>query len=240
MRQHLLIFAALLSINVHAQITVSNFEMTTNSIAFDINGIIPDTVSVSDANLPFIFLEPHPIWTTQPPIDFSTYLNASTLSFSGSQTLDYVSIDPWEDIIEIGFTQPLSTNEVFNGRLIATFTGNPFTPEHARFFGLFWGYPNEDDDIPAFLATVNLANIDIPNEIYFTYSFQTNDIGEFRFNYIVDAPPTEESYDLEVSTNLIDWQRINGHKADGIPEKYSSIVPSGYDHAFYRWVKKTD
>lgn len=235
-----LLAAALLGINAHAQITVSNFEMTTNSIAFDISGTMPDTTDLSDYNLPYIFLELHPIWTTQSPIDFSAYLSASTLSFSGSQTLDSVSIDPRVEIVEIGFTQPLSTNEVINGRLVATFPGNPFTPEHAQVFTLFWGYPDDAGDNPEFLATVNMANVNIPDELYFTYSFEEDSNGNLRFNFIVDAPPTGEDYDLEVSTNLVDWQRIDGYLADGEPEYNVYTVPSGSNRAFYRWVKATD
>ena len=208
--------AALLGSAAHAQITVSNFEMTTNSIAFDISGTMPDTTDLSDYNLPYIFLESHPIWTPQSPIDFSTYLSASTLSFSGSQTLDFVNINPWVAFVEIEFTQPLSTNEVINGRLVATFPGNPFTPEHAQVFTLFWGYPDEAGDFPDFLATVNVANVDIPDELYFTYSFEEDSNGNLQFSFIVDAPPTGELYDLEVSTNLINWQRINGYYTDGI------------------------
>ena len=222
----------------HAQITVSNVEMTTNSIAFDINGTMPDTTNLSGNNLPTILLELHPIWTTQSPIDFSTYLSASTISFSGSQTLDDVSINSWEDIIEVNFTQPLSTNELINGRLTAIFSGNPFTPELARVFTLQWGYPDEGSgDDPEFLATVNVANVDIPDELYFTYSFEEASNGNLRFSYAVDAPPTGEHYDLEVSTNLIDWQRITGFSAHGLPENGGYPVPSGSDRTFYRWVK---
>lgn len=239
MKQYLLIFAALLSSNAHAQITVSNFEMTTNSIAFDISGMMPDTTSVSDYNLSSIFLDPHPIWTTQSPIDFSNHLTASTISFSGSQTLDTVFIDSYSKIIAIISPQSLSTNEVFNGRLVVSFPGNPFTPEHARVFTLFWGYPDQDNDYQ-FLTTVNLANINIPDELYFTNSFAPNIHGNLQFDYSVDAPPTEEQYDLEVSTNLIDWQKIKGYTANGIPESYRFDVPSGSDHAFYRWIKATN
>ena len=99
-----------------------------------------------------------------------------------------------------------------------------------------WGY-GLTDTIGKFLTHVNFDNIAVPNELYFTYSFNTNSNGNLEFDYIVDAPPTGESYDLEVSTNLTQWSQINSYVADGIFDSLEIPVPEGSDHAFYRWIE---
>lgn len=230
-----LLAALLIGHTAYAQITLSNFEITSNSIAFDISGTIPLDTNPHNL-LNYLVLEEHPIWN---PGTFFLFENANNTpaieaSFTGTKTLTQAYY--YNNDIDFGFDQDLAPGEALNGRFSATFAQPIFNPAEARFLIATWGY-GSTDTIGTFLTHVNFDNIAVPNELYFTYSFNTNSNGNLEFDYIVDAPPTGESYDLEVSTNLTQWSRINGYVADGIFGFQKIPVPKGSDHAFYRWIE---
>ena len=232
-----LLTTLLLSTAAHAQITVSNFVMSTNSIAFDVSGTIPLNIKTPDLAFYLLIIETPLHREKSFLFQDAEETRAISANFTGTQSVP----DAWyyQNDIDFEFEEDLAPGEAINGRFSATFADNIFNPENGRVFKAVWGYTDQSPDRPgSFLTYINVANIDIPDELYFTYAFEPNYYdGKLAFKYIVDAPATGEDYDLERSTDLINWQWIDSYDANGIP-KHSEIGLGNSDHTFYRWVKK--
>jgi len=66
-----------------AAISITNFNLTTNSVTFDIFGTMPNNLPFADRNVLY-FVNPVP--ATSPGFAFGDFLGSSSQSFTGTQT----------------------------------------------------------------------------------------------------------------------------------------------------------
>lgn len=128
-------------VSVGAQINISNFVLTSNSVSFSLGGIFPSPAPPSAVNVLY-FVNPQA--DALPGFALGEYVQSSTASFTGSQSLrPVVPIATGEvvfgDYFFVAFSNNLTVGETINGILEASWSSNAFDPNAVTSLNVFWG-----------------------------------------------------------------------------------------------------
>jgi hypothetical protein len=121
-----------------AAISITNFNLSTNSVTFDIIGTLPSTTPDSPHGLSFY--NPH-IFASPGFVIGPDFLLALSYSFSGSQLLDRVNIGRASDgdYFFIVFVSDLLADEAINGTFDASWSSTVFDPVATNLINVEWG-----------------------------------------------------------------------------------------------------
>ena len=138
MKQHLLIFTALLSINAHAQNSISNVVITTNSIQFDMHLVPEITEDIYDELDYLYFLNRY---DSDLVIDQSNWIDATTVTFSGIPSITSVFVGPSfiDDYFGISFDSDLTEGVPVSGSFYAEWDQTVFHPDALYEITIEWG-----------------------------------------------------------------------------------------------------
>lgn len=139
---------ALGQMSASAQISVSNFLLTSNSVSFSLSGTLPNPAPQTNPQTLY-FVNPNV--AASPGFALSTgFFDSSTQSFTGTQALR--SIVPlatgnheYGDYFYVAFENALAVGETIDGIVSATWSAPAFDPAAVASLNLFWGV---NDSLP--------------------------------------------------------------------------------------------
>ena len=131
-----LVFVAGTSVN--AAIVISNFNLTSNSVNFDISGTFPSSLP------PFVrgqLLFVNPSVAANPGFALGNQLDSSSYSFTGSKPLLAIKTgdSSYGDYFAVVFGSDFAGGETINGSVAATWGGTAFNPLAVSSLNVFWG-----------------------------------------------------------------------------------------------------
>lgn len=144
-----LVWMANFQSNAQAQLSVSNFEMTSTSVLFDLSGKMPATApSIASEGLIFV----NPDDSESPGFALGDFLGSVSNGFTGTQQLRSeleLELELFSPIstggIEFGdyffvvFQNPLTAGEAINGRVTANWDSLAFDPTAVSALDVYWG-----------------------------------------------------------------------------------------------------
>lgn len=143
------LLVAITSISGLAQgaVTITNFQLTTTTLSFNISGTMPATPpAVSRRGLYFV----NPVLNASPGVALGSFVGSATQSFTGTQSLR-ATLNPIQtgssiagDYFFVVFENDLAANEPISGTVSATWTSAAFDPEAAPYLNLKWGSSSFD------------------------------------------------------------------------------------------------
>ena len=194
MKQYLLIFAALLSINAHAQNSISNVVITANSIQFDMHLVPEITEDIYDELDYLIFWN---LYDSDLVIDQSNLIYATTVNFSGIPSITRVFVGPSfiYDYFGISFDSDLTEGVPVSGSFYAEWDQAVFHPDTLYEITIEWG-----DDTGAGNPLHTFSNI--PNGVTLTTALSGGNI------QITVPTETGKNYQLQNSSTLTNWTNL--------------------------------
>lgn len=143
----ILLTIGLVTHQANAAITITNFNLKTTSVTFDISGTMPSPLPASNRNALYFV---NPIPATNPGFALGSFMSSSSPSFTGLQTLR-TSPNPvatggisFGDYFFVSFANNLATGETVSGTLTATWSSTAFDPSAIGFLNVFWGTGSSD------------------------------------------------------------------------------------------------
>ena len=128
--------------DAHAQLSVSNFEITPTSVLFDLAGTLPATAP-ADAAQVFFFVNPDE--PASPRFTLDDFLDSASNGFTGTQELRGFSNpiatggSEFGDYFFVAFQTPLTAGEAVNGRVTANWDSPAFDPTVISALEVYWG-----------------------------------------------------------------------------------------------------
>lgn len=141
-----LLSLSILSGAAKAAISVSNFNLTENSVSFELSGTLPDvTPGYAPHTLSFV----NPNVSAAPGFALGSQLGSDTASFTGAQSLRS-SPNPiatggtvFGDYFYVDFDGELVAGEEVAGVVNATWASTAFDPDAVGFLNAQWGTASE-------------------------------------------------------------------------------------------------
>ena len=136
-----LLASGFVSHQANAAISITNFNLTTNSVTFDISGTMPNNLPASNKNALWFV---NPILAASPGFALGSGLAPGSLSFSGTQAFK-TSLPvatgnvTFGDYFFVIFNNDLATGETVSGTLTATWTSTAFDPSVINDLNVYWG-----------------------------------------------------------------------------------------------------
>ena len=130
--------------NAQGQLSVSNFEMTSTSVLFDLSGTLPLSGPVT-ASEGFFFVNPNE--SESPGFALGDFLPSTSNEFTGPQPLrgesDFSPIATggidFGDYFFVVFQNPLVPGEAISGRVTANWNSQAFDPTAVSSLNVYWG-----------------------------------------------------------------------------------------------------
>jgi len=128
-----------------ADIAITNFNLTTTSLSFDIAGTLPDTPPPTSPSILYFI---NPDVAADPGYALSSGIVAISFSFSGSQPLLEIrnGNSAYGDFSGVYFQNDFAPGESIVGTVTATWSITAFDPTQVTSLDVYWGY---DDSLPA-------------------------------------------------------------------------------------------
>ena len=162
------LLSALAAAPANAEISITNFSLTSNSVSFSISGNLPSTAP--DQSLKTLFFLNSNL-SASPGFALGSFNGSSSKSFSGSQPLSSVMTGNSSngDYFFTSFTNNLTANEAISGTLTANWTGGPaFDPSQVTNLNVYWGTVATNGGTifsGPLLTTVNVAAVPEPSSL---------------------------------------------------------------------------
>jgi hypothetical protein len=137
-----LAFSLLAAAQSQAAVVITNLQLTTTSISFDISGTMPTAVPADSPG--FIFIT-NPSLSASPGFALNAnFTPATSGSFSGTQTLmesreAFLGESSFGDYMAIGFDSELTANEAIMGTFTAAWATPQINPAAVTSLNFYWG-----------------------------------------------------------------------------------------------------
>ena len=134
-----LVFVAGTSVN--AAIVISNFNLTSNSVNFDISGTFSTSTPPNYWKNVLLFVNPSV--NANPGFALSSNFASSSYSFTGSKPLTSIKTADTSlaagDYFTVAFGSDFAVGETINGSVAATWGSTAFNPLAVSSLNVFWG-----------------------------------------------------------------------------------------------------
>jgi len=145
----------------NADIVISNFSLTENSLFFEISGTFPGLLPAGESSALYFV---NPDVTANPGFALGEFIASTTFSFSGTQPLR--SISPvatggpdFGDYFYVAFQNDFANGEAISGSLTATWNTTAFDPSQVTTLEVYWG----NDDSSGLVGTgTYLTSVAVP------------------------------------------------------------------------------
>lgn len=246
MKQYLLIFAALLSINAQAQITITRAEVTPNSISMTLSGKIPadaieptylDGFIISTDygfSIPGLaaddfnkILHPDVVDTEIPVPEIElTAMPALTVFYYEGMPAYFIG-ENFGTHIYVSLEQDIIKNQHYDLTITITYSQNIFIPENCNGLNFQWGIGITDDYGTRVAATTHII---IPENV--TTPALTTALSGGNIQITIPTEPGK-SYQLQNSAALDSFSNLGAAvSGDGNPHTFTD--PADQDAEFYR------
>lgn len=130
----------LLISKANAAVIVSGFNLTTNSVTFDITGNLPNELPMNSYNI-LVFANRNT--AANPGFSLGNFIGTRDVVFTGTQGLSgrfpvSTGNPQTGDYFYVSFSS-LSSGELINGTLTATWSSNVFDPTEVKIIDVYWG-----------------------------------------------------------------------------------------------------
>lgn len=144
-----------------ADIVISDFFLTENSLSFIISGTFPSLLPVDNLNA-LLFVNPDV--TADPGFALGNFLSAATFSFSGTQPLRddepvATGTPSFGDYFFVAFENDFTDGEAILGSLTATWSTTAFDPSQLSMLDVYWG---NDDNNGVVGTGIYLTSVTVP------------------------------------------------------------------------------
>lgn len=138
-----LAFSLLAAAQSQAAVVITNLQLSTTSISFDISGTMP--TAVPSLQRDGIFVTNPNIFASPGFALNSSFTVAPSWSFSGSQTLSNVVLGApsFGDYAVLNWSSPLAANETIMGTVTATWATPLLNPAAVTSVAIYWGSEND-------------------------------------------------------------------------------------------------
>ncbi len=136
-----------------AAISITDFDLTETSVSFNISGTIEGTLPAGTRDFLYFFNLSAP-----PRFSLGDSLVATSISFTGSQTLSQVStgVSGSGDYFFLDFQDVFAAGESISGSFTATWSSPAFDPSATDSLNVYWGHNSTSAASGAFQTSVGV------------------------------------------------------------------------------------